>query len=175
MVLNKTKSWLIIIVLLVSTITVAQKRTYLTVYNSFEKMNNNNAQNSFGASVERKFSTNYGFEIGCNAKNIIYVAQNVKMQYASIPLKFKYYSNIVNISLGAEANYYMGWDFISELVIPSTVSHDIFKLTYSGIISKDINLTSKLTLEPQISVNLFNPINSDYLNLGGGLKLKYQL
>ena len=175
MKLKKTKSLLLIFALLISTLTFAQKQTYIAVYNGYEKVSSNNMLHTFGASAELKFSKNFGFEIGCNVKNYLFVVQNIKMNYAAIPLRLKYYTNIVDISIGADANYYMGWNYISELVVPSTVYNDMFKISYTSIISKNIDLTSKLILEPQLSLNLYNPITNDNLTVGAGMKLKYRL
>lgn len=175
MKLIKTKSLLLIIVMFFNVLIFSQNQTYIAVYNGYEKVSSNNMLHTYGASTEVKFSKNFGLEVGCNVKNYLYVVQNIKMNYAVIPLRLKYYTNIVDISIGADANYYMGWNYISALVVPSTVYNDMFKISYTSIISKNIDLTSKLILEPQLSLNLYNPITNSNLTVGTGMKLKYRL
>jgi hypothetical protein len=175
MKLKQKKILLLAFALHFSVLTFAQKQTYIAVYNGYEKVGSNNMLHTYGASAELKFSKNFGLELGCNVKNYVFVVQNIKMNYAAIPLRLKYYTNIVDISVGADANYYMGWNYISDLVVPSTVYNDIFKISYTSIISKNIDLTSKFILEPQLSLNFNNPITSSSLNVGAGVKLKYRL
>lgn len=163
-----------VFVLCLCTFTFGQKQNFIAVSTSFEKPGIN-VLNSYGLSFERQFSNHWGFEIGLNEKDFIFPSENIKMKFATIPVNLKYYSNIVNIKLGADANFYGGFKYISDLVVANPLYIDFFKVTYSGKISKDIDVTSKLILEPEVSLNLFNPVNYTDLSLGIGLRLKYKL
>lgn len=174
MILNTKKFSIALFVLFLSAFSYAQKQTYVVVSTSYEKPGNN-VLSTYGVSIERQFSTHWGFEIGLNEKDFIYPSENIKMKFAAVPLSLKYYSKIINIKVGTEANFYGGFKYISDLVVPNQLYIDLFKLTYTSKISKDINLTSNFILEPEVLLSLFNPVNYNDLSIGVGLRLKYKL
>ena len=152
----------------------AQQQTYLNISTSSQTAAGI-VLHTYGVSAEKQFKQNWSYELGINLNNFILPIENIKVNYTSLPLNFRYYSKIANFSLGAEVYYYKGWEYISEEVIFSEIYLDILKLTYNLKINKTIKLTQKFALEPEISINLFSPIFPRDVSFGAGIRVKYTL
>lgn len=139
-----------------------------------------------GLSYERKFHNYFGAETGiyyrANPVNIFIQSGYVNQQtitegFVSVPVLVKFYSGIVNVSLGGCFDYFIGgYDFKPESDI-SLIDYNIDPKFYLGIvckISKDIKISEKLILEPEIKINGF-PAPADHSFIGLGIKLKYGL
>jgi len=100
----------------------------------------------------------------------------IQENYLSLPVMYKFYSKIVDISTGFNVDYYVGWKDLSSSNSVELTSHSITpRLTFGWNfkISKTIPLYNRFYLEPSV---FYNPalyaINSYY---GVSLKLKYEL
>lgn len=96
--------------------------------------------------------------------------------YVSVPVLFKFYSGIVNISLGGCFDYFIGGYAKPEPYL-KLISVKMDPNYFLGIvckISKDIKISEKLILEPEIKINGF-PAPADHSFIGLGIKLKYRL
>ena len=140
-----------------------------------------------GATFETRFTKHNGFEAGLfyrsyktngflNGDYPTVHFYEIAERYLSIPVLYKFYSSIVNFSAGPTFDIFVGWK--------QTVGKSVYKVeNYStspgfGIggmlkLSKTINLSDRLLLEPEIRYNhIFNTQN----NYGGfGLAAKYRL
>lgn len=154
---------------------------------------------AFGLSLEHKATQHSGFETGVYYRNFkqeyYYINHNMgsynsvsfdsMLTYLSVPLLYKFYSNIVNFELGVTADLYLSGE---RLVY--TYQRDVgdpVKKTFSpkaragGLlkISKSINLGERLVLEPEIRVNrLLEPIHDSSpraLFVGFGIGIKYKM
>ena len=152
----------------------SQNNSYIGVVSSFEK-NADNTSYLYGLNLEKEISAIWSFETGLALKNYVYPSVNVRMRFANIPLFIKFDCRYMNVSLGLNSYFYTGWDYISTIVYPATVSFDLFKLSYGAKLSKNIPLNNCLNLEPQLTLNLFNPVNYNNFDFGLGLSLKYKL
>ena len=173
--MKKSLTSLLILLILVSfnTITFAQKETKVGVSSAFEESQNNLITHSYGLTLNTQFDKHWGYEVGLNSKKFVYSFMDVN--YISIPVAAKFNTDIVNLSVGIEANFYNNLKLYPNLSYIQIVSVDLFKLNYFTKISKQIELTSRFYFEPELRLNLFNPITGSDLNLGVGLNLRYKL
>ena len=94
----------------------------------------------------------------------------------SLPVLYKYYSDIVNVSSGVTVDYFVGG---SDKTKPGNVeltSYSIDPKLYIGWafkVGKTIKLSPTFILEPEFQIN---PIfNYSYFYYGASVKLKYKL
>lgn len=151
----------------------AQNKSKIGVLSAFE-INDYISSYKYGLSFEKSISNHWAYETGIFAKNYVLPTVNIKEMYANIPIYIKYNTKIVNVGIGLNSYYYLGWNYISTLVEPSSVSLDIFKISFMAKFSKDIELNDKTTLEPEIIFDSSNPFGNSS-EFGAGLKLKYTL
>ena len=103
---------------------------------------------SYGLTIENQFLKHWGYETGLFLKSIILPYYNINLQYATIPVLFKFYSKVVNVSMGVNFDYFMGWKNITTSFIPATFTSPNYNYGFIGKISKDIALSPKVILEP---------------------------
>ena len=171
MSLNKIS--LIVVMLMAISNLNAQNKAKIGVLSAFE-INDYISSYKYGLSFEKSISNHWAYETGIFAKNYVLPTVNIKEMYGNIPIYIKYNTKIVNVGIGLNSYYYLGWNYISTLVEPSSVSLDIFKISFMAKFSKDIELNDKTTLEPEIIFNSSNPFGNSS-EFGAGLKLKYTL
>lgn len=147
---------------------------------------NANLKPGFGILYENQFSKHHGFEIELNyrsriEKTGILISNNfqlidVQEFYLSMPVLYKFYSKIVNVSTGITFDYFVDWHNDTKQGNDVMTSYSIDPKLYLGWafkVSKPITLSSKFVLEPEIH---FNPIfNYGYIYYGAALQLKYKL
>ncbi|MFV0471393.1 MAG: hypothetical protein ACK5L7_05110 [Paludibacteraceae bacterium] len=123
----------------------------------------------YGVSIEKKLSNHFGFVSGFDWMNNYHTADNTKINNFSIPVNFKYYSKIVNVTLGPNLVFFTGWkDLAGKSDIINVEDNNlninaVFKLSHS------ILLDSKLELEPQ----LIGRYAFQQANIGLGVGIKY--
>jgi len=171
--MNRKFFKLLISIWFLSTAAMAQNESFVGLSSNFE-VNNYTLSYKYGLTFEKQFAPKWSFETGLFSKDYIFSTQNVKMKFASIPFFLKFNSNILNLSAGVNSSYYLGWKYISNLVQPASVNYNVFSLAASFKISKDIKLNERLFLEPEFTLNLYNPYGNN-VEIGSGLKLKYKL
>lgn len=100
----------------------------------------------------------------------------VKESYLSLPISYKFYSNIVNFTTGISFDAFLGGKYLNQHSNVVMSSYDINPKLYVGWnfkVGKDFDLSQKLVLEPEIQ---YNPIfNYGYSFYGASIKLKYKL
>jgi len=143
-----------------------------------------------GVLMERRLTKHSGFEAGLFYKNynvdrtvFVFtgtVLNTIRLQavehYLSIPLLYKFYTRIVNISAGPAFDYYVG--FRQKNKSPSFTIDDYSrspKLSLGALlkVSKSFSINKKLLLEPALRLNP----NFSYERgvIGLGIAAKYKL
>lgn len=186
---NMIRKILITIFLFATVVLYSQKKQLIGISVNSEVHSAGGMRVGFGVSFESQLSKHHGFELGLNYRNKIegsYLISpvsgainqliDIREDYLSLPVLYKYYSNIVNISTGLTFDYFVAWKDISKFDNIELTSYTINPKLYVGWafkVSKTIPLSSKLYLEPEIQ---FNPIfKYSYSYYGGSVKLKYKL
>lgn len=162
-----------------------QKQQYLSANVSGLLSDGSRFSPAFGIAYEEKFATHHGYELGLNYRSKtrdIYVITNnildytVRESYLSLPISYKFYSNIVNFTTGISFDAFLGGKYLNQHSNVVMSSYDINPKLYVGWnfkVGKDFDLNDKFRLEPEI---LFNPIfNYNYSFYGISVKLKYKL
>ncbi|MEO6231280.1 MAG: hypothetical protein ABJB11_20065 [Ferruginibacter sp.] len=160
------------------------KATYLGVNITAEAISGNTLKPGAGLVAEHRFTKHSGIESGVYFRSLnrslfimngsVFINFKVSEKYLSIPLLYKFYSNIANISLGPTFDYYIAW---SQKNGNSTVnSYTVDPKLYYGVLvklSKSIKLNRRIYLEPELRLNPI--INADRSFLGAGIATKIQL
>jgi hypothetical protein len=117
-----------------------------------------------GVTFERKFTKHSGFETGLfyrtfNLGSEVYInyslydAYTIKQEYASVPTLYKFYSYIVNASVGPTFEFYTGWRQKGGKVAFNDNPHpedSKFNVGILGKVSKTIGVTKHFLVEPEI-------------------------
>lgn len=120
-------------------------------------------QNTFGMSVQVG-SSYYNYTVRVNEHHL------------TLPILYKYYSRIVNIAAGPSFDFYLGYGAKADN--PDVKVNDYTRTPTFDIgalikISKPINLSEKVVLEPEFRVNpLFSSLNT---YVGFAIAGKYKL
>jgi len=167
----------------------AQKQQYIGIGINCEKQSVYNMRIGYGFSYENQLCKHHGFELGLNYRSKVeyiyfdfppvgpvdqYV--DIRQDYLSIPVLYKFYSNIVNISTGVTLDYFVGWKNLTKQSDFELTSYSIEPKYYVGWVfkvGKSMKLSPKFILEPEIQIN---PIfDYGYIYYGASVKLKYKL
>ena len=147
---------------------------------------NNKVGMLIGFSYERKFHNNFGAETGilyrANPVNIYFPDVNINQRtiiegFVSVPVLLKFYSGIINISLGGCFDYFIGGYDPQPMLYSKLIAYDINPKYFLGIVckvSKDIKISEKLILEPELKYSAYPP-PGDFSYFGIGIKVKYGL
>ena len=139
-----------------------------------------------GLTIERQFTKHSGIESGLyyrTNKTTFYFTDNISNftnnytvaeRYLSIPFLYKFYSRILNISAGPTFDYYVGWKQKAGIVKVDNYSMDPnVGLGFMFKLSKKINLSDHIILEPELRLNPILTYERVYLSLG--IAAKYRL
>ena len=173
---------------LLTTLTIsAQKQQFIGAGVNCEKKGLNDIRIGYGLSYENQLSKHHGFELGLNYRSKVesfyynypalgFVNQQVREDYLSFTIMYKFYSNIVNISTGVTLDYFVGWKDLTKQSNLEITSYSIGRKYFVGWafkVGKSIKLSPKFILEPEIQIN---PIfDYGYINSMVSVKLKYKL
>lgn len=165
----------------------SQSKTIIGVNVVGEHISGSNNVLGFGATFERQISKHNGFETGVYYRTFdnniqvyvdmaLYDAFTIKEQYVSIPILYKFYSSIVNVSLGPTFDIYTGWTKkggrLSFIRSPEPINTK-FRIGFLGKVSKTIGITKHLLIEPELR---YNPVFYNHrLYYGLGVAAKYSL
>ncbi|MFI3297534.1 MAG: hypothetical protein R3Y59_07905 [bacterium] len=121
---------------------------------------------------EHKFSKHFSYDLGMGFKQE-YVSGSVpvNVNFVSIPLDFKFNSNIVNVGLGASFDIYTNIWGQNGSTITSFNWMNAFNVGL--FVSKNINITEQFILEPEVRFQYDLMRIQPILHLG--MKLKYKL
>ncbi len=168
---------------------IAQKQEFIGISLNSEIPSGDNIKAGFGVLYENQLSKHHGFELGLNyrskiesnyftipASGIVNQLADIREDYLSLPISYKFYSNIVNLSTGISFDYFVGWKDLTKFGNVELTSYSVDPKLYVGWIfkvGKTIKLSSKFILEPEIQLN---PIfDYGYSYYGAFIKLKYKL
>jgi hypothetical protein len=138
-----------------------------------------------GLVFEKQITNHSGVEAGVNYR--IYERQflvqygvNSEMyplvieKYISVPVLYKFYSRIINIGAGITYDYYVGWKQLTgEENLTSYWPGADYYIGLIGKISKQVTLSDKLILEPEVKFNILFEAGKYYI--GFGLVAKFDL
>ena len=167
----------------------SQKTSYAGINFTVEN-SSGNFRPGIGGVFEMQLSKHSGFETGVYYRNYIqsfYLTvtgpatsntyfYTVSERHISIPFQYKFYSRILNLSIGPSFDFYLGWKQKNKtsLIVVNEYSIDPnFFIGAIAKVSKRINLNSRFLLEPELR---FNPIfTSERSYVGFGIAGKYKI
>ncbi len=173
--------------LLLATVSLfSQKQQFVSVNVNGLLETGTNLNLGFGIAYEEQLSKHHGYEFGLNYRglttgNYLYINNNrldleVREHYLNLPITYKFYSNIVNFTTGITFDGFIGGTYLTKIPNVEFGKYNIYPKLYVGWIfkiGKEIRLTDKYTLEPEIQ---YNPIfEYGYSFYGASIKLKYKL
>lgn len=174
-------------IFLLSSISIfSQKQKFITVNTSGLLATQSDFTLGFGFAYEEQVFEHHGYEFGLNYRSkttdhdlIINNNNwnvNIRENYLNLPISYKFYSNIVNLTTGISFDCFLGGNYLTHIPNVEFGRYDIDPKLYVGWnfkIGKEINLTEKFILEPEIQ---YNPIFNYYYSFyGATIKLKYKL
>lgn len=171
----------------VGTICLSQKQTIVGLSLTGENTSSSNFVVGIGGTFERQFTKSSAFETGLYYRNFkvyqqvlvnysVYGFRNIKEEYVSIPVLYKFKSSILNFSIGPTFDFYLGWKTTGESSNIGKEGYDANTKFYVGLlgkVSKTISLTDRILFEPEFR---YNPIFSNQRSFyGGAISFKYTL
>lgn len=140
----------------------------------------------FGIAYEEQLLKHHGYEFGLNYRsktnsyyqtiNINQWRLDVRESYLNLPISYKFYSSIVNLTTGISFDCFLGGKYLTKIPNVELSSYDLDPKLFVGWnfkIGKEIDLTEKFILEPEIQ---YNPIfEYGYSFYGATIRLKYKL
>lgn len=120
---------------------------------------------AYGISIENKFTDYLGVNYGIASVN---KTEGTLCKYYSLPLSLKFYTKIVNFSLGANV------DFSYKEIVNGNISFyhsDTFDFGTFGKIGKEIKIIKNFYIEPEITLGYMGLL-SEYHYLGAGIIAK---
>ena len=180
---------LITIALFIYVAAFAQNNQYVGISINPEKRSNSVPNLGFGILYENQILNHHGFEINFNfrGRRLDYLYTNpliddtnlafkIRENYLTIPITYKFYNSILNISLGMTFDYFVNADNLTETTNIEMSSYNLDPKIFIGCIikvGKSFLISKKLSFEPEV---YFNPVISyDYSYYGASAKLKYKL
>jgi len=174
------------ILLLTSVSLFSQNQKFVSVNVSGLLATQSNFNLGFGFAYEEQIFKHHGYEFGLNYRsktidNYITINNNdwdinIRENYLNLPISYKFYSNIVNFTTGISFDCFLGGNYLTEIPNVEFGRFDINPKLFVGWnfkIGKEISLTEKFVLEPEIQ---YNPIfDYGYSFYGATIKLKYKL
>lgn len=171
----------------IATICFSQHKTILGLNLTGENTSSSDVVVGIGGTFERQFNKHHGFETGLYYRtfevhysvfvdNSLFGRFHLREKYLSIPILYKFHSSILNFSLGPTFDIFVDWSRINKGLLFRRDAHRVdnkFHVGLMGKISKTIDLTKRIFIEPEIRYNrVFFQHRSFY---GVGLSLKYTL
>jgi len=164
----------------------SQKQRFVSVNLSGLLATDSKFSTGFGIAFEEQIFKHHGYEFGLNYRsklNAFLLTTNnnnyyidVRESYLNLPISYKFYSNIVNLTTGISFDCFLGGKYLKGIPNVEFGTYDIQPKLYVGWnfkIGKEIELTEKLIFEPEIQ---YNPIfDYGYSFYGATIKLKYKL
>lgn len=169
--------------------TYAQKTSFIGLKFNIETTSSN-FKPGLGVLFERRITRRSGVETGVYYRNYIqngsitYIDSTGSRSYSfivserhlSIPVLYKLYTRILNLSVGPTFDFYLGWKQKNTTPLLKVDAYNIDPNLSIGLltkVSRKINLNKQFALEPEL---YFNPIlTSGRYYVGIGIAGKYQL
>lgn len=169
--------------IVISISSFAQKRIALGLNFTSEVITNSKVVAGVGIISDFKLNKHSGIESGLYYRtykntfdftsNNTYYQAIVSERHISLPILYKFYSRILNFSVGPTFDFYLGWKQINtsqNFIIKSYTIDENFNIGVMGKLSKEIKISHRFFLEPEIR---FNPIFTNRVYLGIGIAGKY--
>ena len=166
----------------------AQKAKFVGI-NAILETSSNSFRPALGINYEQRFTKRSGIETGILYRN--YVENMVvtfssefgtnsstlrlRESYLSIPVLYKFYTRIVDISAGPSFELYLGWGQKSsnpDIRVTDYSGRNAFNMGLLTKISKNIKLNDQFSLEPEVKINPI--VTNDLAYIGIGLAGKYK-
>jgi hypothetical protein len=180
------KCLLIILTVLISNLSFSQKTSFIKFNLTNEFIKNRSFIPGFGLSAEKRINKHSGAEIGIWYRTYsvkgslrggdLFYDYKLNENHFSVPILYKYYSSMIDFSFGPTIDYYGNWTInknSSGLKVISDTEKKDFGIGFLMKASKDLSLSDRFYLEPEIHFNLMLTIKRNFLGLG--LSMKYKL
>ena len=177
---------LIVSTVLISNISFSQKASFFKLNLTNEFINGKNFIPGFGLSMEKHITGHSGAEIGLWYRTYkvngsirggdLFYDYSLNENHFSIPVLYKYYSSIIDVSVGPTIDYYGKWTISknsSDLKVISDEEKKEFGMGFLVKASKAFDVSDRFYLEPEIHFNPMLTIKRNYVGLG--LSGKYKL
>lgn len=183
--MKKLSIIIIALIIFTSFNSIAQKQEFVGFKLGYD-VTGAGTRTGFSFFYENQLAKHHGFEVGFGQRNAdelysVYIDGNelsgrVLETYLTMPIVYKFYSNIVNLSTGFSVDYFANWKDMSKHSTYTLTDYRVNpKFSFGWIISmsKPIPLSTRFNLEPEITFNpiLFN--YNSYFNIA--LRAKYKL
>jgi len=129
--------------------------------------------NETGLMFERQTSKKFGFGFGFNHLRYNYYMTDIYYSFSRCPFYLKYYGRFLNIKPTLYLDIFRGTNN-TEYYYPGYSELDVYNLGFGVSFSKDIQLTKRLLLEPEITY-LSTNLEYFYPELTFGVNLKFKL
>jgi len=164
----------------------AQNNNYVGVSIGAERVGEYDFRPRVGLTFESELSAHNGYQVGASYRSEVYkydltIDQNtypkeILVSYISLPLLYKFRSNVLNFYVGSTFDFYVGWTDKS-MASDSKTTHfstsDKFEFCFLTKLSKSFVINDKLNVEPEFFINpLFN---TERVYWGFTVALKYGL
>lgn len=174
-----------------SSLSFSQQETWFGVMATAEEYPDRGIRFGAGLVLDQKITKRSGFEFGIFSRSMLrnssFIADfpdgttkrlftNIRMNYLTIPLVYKFYSRIANISIGPTLDAYVGWKQVGGTPGVETTEFSTSRKTILGAmakISKRFTLSEDLILEPDIRLNPLFSVERTYV--GAAISLKYRI
>ena len=178
---------LIIFALLISNFSFSQKASFIKLNLTNEFIKDKSFITGFGISTERQITNHSGIETGIWYRpykvhgsirsDDLFYDYTLKEDHFSLPVLYKYYSSIIDISVGPTIDLYGNWTinkYSSDLKIFSDEEgKKNLGIGFLAKASKSINVSDKFYLEPEIHYNTMLLIKRNFLGFGLSVKYKF--
>ncbi len=125
----------------------------------------------------RPVRSEYLVNISAGTNNYTAVAI-VSEKFLSIPLLYRFQSNILNFTAGTSLDLYLGWKDKSDKNTVTVNSYNRSATINAGAVvslSKSIHLSNKLLIEPEIRFNPIFTSGDPYVHSAFGFACRYKL
>lgn len=187
--MNKTiclkKYILLILTVLIANVTFSQKPNFIKFNLTNEFVKNKPFILGFGASIERHVTEHSGLETGVlyRAYKIagsirggdLFYDYTVNEKHLSIPVLYKYYSSMIDFSIGPTVDFYGGWSVnknSSNIKVVYNEGKKDFGIGVLARASKTIHVDDRFYLEPEIHYNPLLLIKRNFVGFGLWFKCK---
>jgi len=129
--------------------------------------------NETGLMFEHQFSKKLGVGFGINHMRYNYNLSDIYYSYSRCPFYLKYYGHFLNIKPTVYLDVFRGTNNTEDYYLEYS-DLNLFNIGFGVSFSKDISLSKRLLLEPEITY-LTSSLIEFYPELTFGVHLKYRL
>lgn len=178
---------LIISALFISNFSFSQKASFIKLNLTNEFIENKSFISGFRISTERQITEHSGIETGIWYRHYkvhgsirsddLFYNYTLKEDHFSLPVLYKYYSSIIDLSVGPTIDLYGVWSIDKNSSDLKVISEEEEKkslgIGFLAKASKSIHVSDKFYLEPEIHYNPMLLIKRTFLGFGLSVKYKF--